>query len=65
MTGTGKYGIIQVIEAADDTDALVPGGCKIAKPTGVENKQGPAYTELGILDLLTMVWHCFTDVNVS
>lgn len=51
VTGTGKYGIIQVIEAADDTDALVPGGCKIAKPTGVENKQGPAYTELGIFGL--------------
>ncbi len=51
VTEAGKYGIIYVVEAADDTDALVAGGCKIAKPTGVENKKGPAYTEPGIAGL--------------
>ena len=39
----GKYGVIHVIEAANDTDALVAGGCKIATPTGVVGSQGPAY----------------------
>ena len=49
VTAAGKYGIIHVIEAADDTDALVAGGSKIANPTGVT--AGPAYSGPGITGL--------------
>ena len=51
VTAAGKYGVIHVIEAANDTDALVAGGCKIATPTGVVGSQGPAYSGAGITGL--------------
>ena len=51
VTAAGKYGVIHVIEAANDMDALVAGGCKIATPTGVVGSQGPAYSGAGITGL--------------
>ena len=51
VTEAGKYGVIHVIEAANDMDALVAGGCKIATPTGVVGSQGPAYSGAGITGL--------------
>lgn len=51
VTAAGKYGIIHVIEAANDIDALVPGGCKIATPAGVVDGKGPAYSGVGITGL--------------
>lgn len=38
--------VIHVIEAANDADALVTGGCKIATPRGVVGGKGPAIREL-------------------
>ena len=51
VTAAGKYGVIHVIEAANDADALVTGGCKIATPTGVVGGKGPAYSGAGIAGL--------------